>query len=163
MAAHFLLSVLLSGAAALTPAERSDVDAVVLGYYKPYSMRNMTKSSWEIPMFTAEVSALIAHWQRVMPSDEPDDLNDGDWLCLCQDWDHRHFRATTGAHRRLGRNAVQVSVNINLGEGETRTARLVLKREGGQWKLDDIFASDFPRGLKVALRNTIAADERHGH
>jgi hypothetical protein len=163
MAANILMGVLLSGAAALSPAERSGIDGIVLGYYQPYSMDHMGKSSWEIPVFSAEVAALIAHWQRVMPSDEPDDLNDGDWLCLCQDWDHRHFHAATGAHRRLGRNQVQVTVQINLGEGETRTARLVLKREAGVWKLDNIFASDFPRGLKVALRRTIAADERLKH
>jgi hypothetical protein len=40
------------------------------------------------------MTALIARWKAVMPQDEVDALNDGDWLCQCQDWDGDGFRAT---------------------------------------------------------------------
>ena len=35
-----------------------------------------------------------------------------------------------------------------------------MKREGAVWKIDDMFSSDYPHGLKQALRETIAADEK---
>jgi hypothetical protein len=96
----------------------------------------------------------------VTPHDEVDDLSDGDWLCLCQDWEPRQFRATVVSKRAVRPGLVETSVRINLGGGTTRTARLEMKREGPAWKIDDMFSSDYPRGLKQALRETIAADEK---
>ncbi len=49
-----------------------------------------------------------------------------------------------------------VSVKLDLGGTERRSAQLVLKREGGSWKLDDLYAAtDFPNGLKQKLQETI--------
>jgi hypothetical protein len=51
---------------------------------------------------------------------------------------------------------VQVSVRLDLGYNTRREAQLVLKREGGAWKLDDLYAApDFPSGLKQKLQETI--------
>jgi hypothetical protein len=35
----------------------------------------------------------------------------------------------------------------------------VLKREQGEWKVDDVVGDGLPEGLKHALRETIAAHE----
>lgn len=48
---------------------------------------------------------------------------------------------------------------IDLGHGPPREARLVFKKEANDWRIDNMFASDFPGGLKQTLRETIAEDE----
>ena len=94
------------------------------------------------------------------PQDEVDDLSDGDWLCLCQDWNPRRFRATVTNKRVVRAGLVEAGLRIELGEGSPRTARLQLKGESSGWRIDDMFSSDYPRGLKQTLRETIAADEK---
>jgi len=158
MSVTMLSSVLLAGAA-LPAADRAAIDARVHEIFAPYSLPSTSRSAWEIPVFSAETTALIAHWQRVLPHDEPDALDDGDWFCLCQDFDQKAFRAAPGAARLLGAGVAEVRVRVNLGFGETRDERLVLRKEAGSWRVDDLFAApDFPRGLKRKLRETIAAD-----
>lgn len=154
-----ILSSLLLAGAALPAADLAAIDARLKQIYRPYSLPSVAKAAWDYPVFSAETTALIAHWKRVQPKDEPDDLNDGDWFCLCQDWDRKKFRATPGAVSQIDTGLAQVTVSIDLGFDEPRNERLVLKQEHGGWRLDDLFATDFPRGLKQKLRETIAADE----
>ncbi len=151
---------LAASAASLAPADRAAIDRAVAGMYRPYSIGAASAPVWERPLFARDIAALIAHWRRVMPQDELDGLNDGDWLCLCQDWDHAKFRVTTLGRQSLGRGAAEVRLRIDLGNGQRREARLRLIRETAGWRIDDLFASDFPRGLKQALRETIAEDEK---
>lgn len=155
-----ILSPLLLAGAALPAADSAAIEARVEGMFRPYNLPPTPMSSWDYPIFSAETAALIAHWKRVQPKDEPDALNDGDWFCLCQDFDPKSFRATLGAARLVRPGVAEVSVRVYLGFGETRSERLVLKKEAGGWRLDDLFAApDFPRGLKAKLRQTIAEDE----
>ncbi len=99
---------------------------------------------------------MIARWRAGAPQDEPDALSDGDWMWLCQEWDSHNFSATILSKRAHG-SAVKLSVRLNIGYGERRNAQLVLKREGGRWKLDDLISSpDFPRWLRQKLRETHA-------
>jgi hypothetical protein len=47
-------------------------------------------------------------------------------------------------------------LELDLGHNTRRTAQLVLKREEGGWKLDDLYASpDFPAGLRQKLQEVI--------
>ena len=154
------IMALAANAAALVPADRAAIDRTVAGMYRPYAIGAANAAVWERPLFARDIAALIAHWRRVMPQGELDGLNDGDWLCLCQDWDHAKFRVTTLSRQRLGQAAAEVRLRIDLGNGQRRDARLRLLREAAGWRIDDLFASDFPRGLKQALRETIAADEK---
>lgn len=133
-------------------------EATIAAVYAPYSEVGAGTASWERPIYTAEVTALIERWLAVVPADEPDELNDGDWLCQCQDWDAKAFRAVTTGRRALRRGVVQVNVRLDLGAGERRTARFELRRKAGEWKVDDIFAAEFPRGLRQAIRETTARD-----
>jgi hypothetical protein len=132
----------------------------VARFYRPYSIGAASAAVWERPIFARDTAALIARWQRVMPDGELDGLNDGDWLCLCQDWDHTKFRVTTLNRQPLGPGAAEVRLAIQLGNGQRREGRLRLLKEAAGWRIDDLFASDFPRGLRQALRETIAEDEK---
>lgn len=152
-------SALLLASAPLAAADRTALDALVAGIYQPYSQEVHATPSWEYPVFSREVSALIAHWRRVTPSDEPDRLSDGDWFCLCQDWDHRAFRAAILSRGQNGRDRARLAVRVDLGHGQTRDLRMAFRREGGEWRLDDIFARDYPGGLKRTIRQTIREDE----
>lgn len=154
-----LLPMLLFAATPLSPADETAIGVTVRDIYRPYSRDGADTPPWDYPIYSAETKALIAHWQRVVPNDEPDDLNDGDWLCMCQDWDSQAFKPTVGAQRLVAKGVVDVDVRIDLGFGEDRAARLRFKKEDGRWRLDDLFAETFPTGLKQALRETIAKDE----
>jgi len=45
------------------------------------------------------------------------------------------------------------------GTDQRMLTSMVLRREGGAWKIDDMFAESFPSGLRQALRETIAEDK----
>ncbi|MEO6717804.1 MAG: DUF3828 domain-containing protein [Novosphingobium sp.] len=153
-------AILILASGGLSAADSMAIDLQIAEIYRPYSRRMNSKSAWERPIFTAEINALVWRWGRVTRHDEVDDLSDGDWLCLCQDWTPRRFRATVVSKRSVRPGSIEAALRINLGEGSTRTARLQMKREGSGWKIDDMFSSDYPHGLKQALRETIAADEK---
>lgn len=152
------LALILAGAA-LPAADKVAVDAAIARIYGPYGQNKEQQLLWERPIYSAEIRALIAHWQRVVPKDEVDALNDGDWLCQCQDADYRAFRAVPLGMRRLADGRAEVRLRVELGFGARRPTRLLMKREGGGWLLDDLYGPDFPKGLKQKLRETIKEDE----
>ena len=155
------LTALFLAAAALPAADRAAIDASVARIYAPYRADGAEDAAWERPVFSARTAALIAEWQKVMPADEVDDLNDGDWFCLCQDWDQTKFRHAVIARRSLGKGRAEATVRLDIGFGEKRDLRMAFVREKQGWRLDDLFAApDFPRGLQQALRETIAADRK---
>ena len=154
------IMALAASAAALSAADRSAIDQTVARIYRPYSIERAAAPVWERPLFSREVSALINHWQRVLPDGELDGLNDGDWLCLCQDWTARSFRVTTLGRQLRETGVIEARLRINLGNGQSRQTRLIFRKEARGWRIDDLIADDFPHGLKQALRETIAADEK---
>ncbi len=155
-----ILSSLLLASAALPAADSAAIDARVKEIFRPYPGPTTTQAPWERPLFSTETAELIAHWLRVQPKDEPDALNDGDWFCLCQDFDPKGFRALAQVAGAVRPDIAEVRVRVMLGYGEARDERLIFRKEGAAWKLDDLFADpDFPSGLKQKLRETIAEDE----
>jgi hypothetical protein len=154
-----ILSPLLLAGAALPAADQAAIDARVREIFRPYS-RPTTQPVPDYRGYSAETSTLIAHWKRVMPKGEVDDLNDGDWFCLCQDYDNKKFHAAPGAHREISPGVVEVTVRVDVGFDEPRNERMVFKKEATGWRLDDILEPEqFPHGLKQALRDTIRTDE----
>jgi hypothetical protein len=157
-----ILPALLAGAS-VSAADKAALDAQVTEVFRPYTQEADGKASWDYPIWSAEVTAMIAHWQKVLPEDEPDAMNDGDWLCQCQDWNAKGFKTTVLSRKPLSGGRMQVQVKIDLGFSEVsdiRGAQMIFRREGTGWKLDDIFAKDsYPKGLKQALRQTIKEDE----
>jgi len=157
-------AILFSGTSACA-AEAPDpaLADVVKAIYAPYTVTLQDGSyppiSWERPIYTKEVAALISRWETVMPEDEVDDLNDGDWLCLCQDWDSRAFKTTIVSSEMKGADAAHVMVDVAVFGTEARRAAFDFKREDGVWKIDELTAEGMEKGLKQALRDTIAKDE----
>jgi hypothetical protein len=154
------LLALAASVVALVAADSSAIEQTVTRIYQPYVIERATAPVWERSLFSREVSALINHWQRVMPEGQLDGLNDGDWLCQCQDWSPLNFHVTTLSRQPAGPGTVETRLRIDLGNGQSRQARLLLHKEAQGWRIDDLFADDFPHGLKQALRETIAADEK---
>lgn len=154
-----ILPALLFSVAALPTVEQASVDALVRRIYAPYSDPAMPPGLLDAPIYSARTTALLARWRKVTPADEPDRLSDGDWFCQCQDWEPAAFRLTITGRERLRGGAARVSVRFALGGGDTRTARLVFVKEGGTWRVDDLFTPDMPRGFRQTLRETIAEDE----
>lgn len=154
---------LLLAQAALPAADEAALRNRVAEIFRPYQSDLDDRASWDYPIYSGEVAALIAQWQRVLPDDEPDALNDGDWLCQCQDWNSEGFRVEPVASRQIAPDLAEVDVRLDLGFAELRDrreARLVFRKEPAGWLLDDIFAEQsFPQGLKQALRDTIREDE----
>lgn len=148
-------------ASVLAASDKAAIESMVAEIFAPYSAEETTPAApWQRRIYSTETGALIAHWEKVQPSGEPDALNDGDWLCQCQDFDHKAFQAKTLVVWRPSRDVVKVSMELNLGHGVPRSARLTMARQGGEWRLDDIHGPDFPKGLKQKLRETIAEDEK---
>lgn len=157
-----MLIPLLLAAAAPSASERSELEKATVEIFRPYADAARGAASWDSPIYSAEVTALIAQWREVAPQGEVDALSDGDWLCQCQDWNPEAFTATIGSIGVPAESLAEVDLTVDLGlDGPTatRSARLTFKREDGAWKVDDIVAESFPHGLKHALRETIAADQ----
>ncbi len=152
---------LLLAAAAPSALERSQIETTVVQIFRSYAGPPGPVAAWDYPIYSAEVAALIARWKAVMPEGEPDALNDGDWLCQCQDWDGDAFQARINSVEMSAPGVAEVAITVDLGLGaeSERAERLTLRREGEAWMIDDITAESFPNGLKQALRETIAADE----
>lgn len=152
---------LLLAAAAPSAAERAAIETRIVGIFAAYASPD-AGTSWDQPIYSAEVGALIRRWKAVMPQDEVDALNDGDWLCQCQDWDAEAFQATIVSIAMQDDDTAEVELRVDLGFGgpeNLRSMTLTLKRERDAWQVDEIVADAFPEGLKQALRETIAADE----
>ena len=152
---------LLLAAAAPSAADRSELEKTFVEIFRPYAAPPSGTAAWEFPIYSAEVTALIAQWRQRASADEPDALSDGDWLCQCQEWDDQAFSATIASIGMAGEDLAEVEIAVDLGSGgpeSVRAERLVLKREEGDWKIDDLVGESFPQGLKQALRETIAAE-----
>lgn len=149
------MTILAVLALAATPVSAATPQAAIAAIYAPFNDTRMQGAAFDRPIFTPQLKALIAKWLAVTPTDEVDDLSDFDWLCQCQDWDSPTFRARIIGVRKLapGRRAVTVRLN-----GPIAPLRFVLQHVGGQWLIDDIFASGFRGGLRASLIRTTAAD-----
>lgn len=153
------LVALMLAAAPVSAAERAALDGTIAAIFAPYNSDDIGEASWDRDIWSRDVRKLVAEWQTVIPEGEPDALNDGDWLCQCQDWDQQRFRAKVLSRTRLGPDMVRVAVRIDLGHGTKRKSTLTFVREQGRWLIDDMHDQYYDQGLKVAIRQTIAEDK----
>src|ERR1700712_3650886 len=112
-----LASVILAAATPLAGTPEAAVAAI----FAPYSGPTTATASWDYPIYSRQTAQLIARWRAVAPQDEPDALSDGDWLCLCQEFDNKAFKAAILSKREVV-GGTQVSVGLDLGFGGRRTA-----------------------------------------
>ena len=131
-------------------------EAAVAAIYAHYNGPVSASPPWDYPIYSRQMMELIADWRRSAPTDEPDALSDGDWLCLCQEFERGKVVHQVRSRRPLRSGGVEVTVKLDLGHQVTRDLRLLLKRENGAWRLDDLYGTpDLPRGLRQKLRETI--------
>lgn len=160
-----LLATVLAVLVATTMPSDADQVALqekVVEIFRPYGGSDEATASWDYPIYSVEVTDLIARWRSVTPEGELDGLNDGDWLCQCQEWEPHAFAVTMTSIGMVSDDVAEVELIVDLGFGgpeDTRAETLTFKREDGIWKLDEMIAIAFPDGLKQALRETIAVDE----
>jgi hypothetical protein len=150
---------LLLASAALSKADRLALDAATAALYAPYSREEISPAVWERDIWSGEVRKLIARWQAVIPENEPDAMNDGDWLCQCQDWDAKAFHVTITQRKKVSKNVAEVALDIVLfADAEPRDAFLTFRHENGRWLLDEMFTKEYADGIKAALVQTIVED-----
>ena len=155
------LSALLLASAPLPRADALVADALVSTIYDHYKRPDNPVASWEYPVFTRDTGKLIERWLRGSPPDEVDSMSGADWFCLCQDWDSQVFSHEVLSRKSLGPDKAEFLVRITVFEGLSNDQRLILRREGGRWRLEDAFSEDYPKGLRQALRATIAENARN--
>jgi len=134
-------------------AAAPDVDASVTAFYAPY-MRVYTTGDpavWERSIYSAGLTKLIDRWEAGLVEEELNELQDFDWLCECQDYDHTTFKPTIRPHEASAGGRATIDVDLSIGWGETRTQRLDLVLEDGEWRIDDMRSEAFPDGLKAEL------------
>jgi hypothetical protein len=153
------LALLAAAPATLNPTDSAALDRATAAAFAPYRTGGDPRAPWERDLWSTEIAQLIARWQSVVPEGEVDDLNGGDWLCQCQDWDAKAFRARIASKQASGPGVAEVRVNISIGFGVSRDAILVYRREDGVWRIDNLHAESYTDGLKDALHQTIRTDE----
>ena len=155
-----ITATLLIASAALSATDRMALDAATKAIYAPYQDEAISPPPWERDIWSREVQHLITHWQSVLPQDEPDAMNDGDWLCQCQDWDAKAFSMTITSRKAAEKDVAEVAVDLVLfKDSDPRDAFLTFRREEGRWMLDDMYTEEYADGVKTALRQTILEDE----
>ena len=160
---HLAAALAVAAAMFAAPAiasENEDILAAAKTIFEPY--RNIDEpmgAAWNMPVYSHEMSALVSEWEEGLSDDEPEDLNDFDWFCQCQDFNPEKFRADFGLEHEDGAPTAIVEIRVNIGWDEQSTAqsKLLMKQEGGEWKLDDVASESFEGGLKAQLRKAIEA------
>jgi hypothetical protein len=133
------------------PEMEAAIDAIYAPYFADTDDLEATLPAWERPIFSKNMTALVASWQATTPENEVDDLSGADWLCQCQDWDASTF-STEVLESTITGDTATANVRMVVFAGAQHTATFNLVREDGAWKIDDLVAPDFPGGLRQKLR-----------
>ncbi len=159
LAAACAAALMLAAAAppplALALADRAAIQTMINRLYAPYRAATPPQGDADPRLYSVRTRALIAQWKAKRPADELTDLADADWLCQCQDWDSRAFRAVPGAMRATAPGRAEVELTTRLAANAQQRLRLILVREGGQWRVDDLHFNADPRN---ALRARLGAE-----
>jgi len=144
-------------ATTLPPADRPALESAVASYYAHYLRDdNAGPSDWELPIYTAETTALIARWREAEAGSEGSGLESFGWLCECQDWDAAAFSAAPSAIEQLSPTRARVSVDLHPGWDARVTQVLDLRRENGRWLIHDLRSPS----IAGSLRRTLQAHAR---
>lgn len=171
-----LLPVHMAAAKAPAPQDEAVVREIVAKIYAPYSQpipeapddgsyapdnaAGASVDGYE-PPYTQSLAALIGRWDRLMQeSEELYGLNGFDWYCQCQDNDPATSRLVRQSYTAKGKDAIEAKILFSPGryEGKDMGAPLLFrfKREGGQWKIDDLRFQDSDT-LRKGLADDIKA------
>jgi hypothetical protein len=139
---------------AITDEDKTAAEQVIRDIYASYNRQDTsrTPTSWEQPVFSAELTALIATIPR--PEGEVGPLSDADWFCNCQDWDPATAGITelSSAVRPDGKVVVSSTFQA-MTDADPARIDFLMVREGGSWKVDDMLTP----GAGTTLRGDITA------
>ena len=147
-----------------TPYSQPIPEAPEDGSYAPDNAAGSAASGYE-PPYTQTLSALIARWDKLMQeSEELYGLNGFDWFCQCQDNDPATSRLVRQNYASKGKDAIDAKILFSPGryEGKDMGAPLLFrfKREGGQWKIDDLKFQDSDTLRKGLVEDIKAASKK---
>lgn len=131
-------------------AQRGDpsAEAFVRGVYAGYAAAEAVDArpvEAGPPMWSRRTAALIDRDIELAGDDLP--FLDADPICNCQDGEGIAVRSVRT--RALGRGRTEATVRF-VNAGEAQTARFVLIREDGGWRIDDVLNPPY-RGLAARL------------
>lgn len=134
------------------------------GGYLPDNEAGASAGGYE-PPYTQSLDALIGRWNRLMQqSEELYGLNGFDWYCQCQDNDPASSRLVRQSYAAKGKDAIEAKILFSPGrfEGKDMGAPLLFrfKREGGQWKIDDLRFQDADTLRKGLAEDIKAASKK---
>lgn len=142
-----------SAPAAVSDADKAAAEQVIRTVYASYNRQDMsrTPASWEQPVFSTELTSLIATIPR--PEGESGPLSDADWFCNCQDWDPATAGITelSSAARPDGKIVVSSTFQA-MTDADPARIDFLMVREAGGWKIDDLLTP----GGGTTLRRDIA-------
>ncbi len=118
-----------------------EVKAAIIEIYKNFNDSNNRKAYWELPVYSEATSKLIRTWETAPnQKDIISNLEGGDWLCDCQDFDEKKLMpiSFTFAPCGLSETYARVVVKLDLGTSEQRDIYLSLHKEQGRWLISDI-------------------------
>ncbi len=159
LSALLCITLLQPDAASAGPNDKA-LNTAITRIFGPYKLEDNRKAIWDQPFFSVSARQLIREWQPTLKNDEVSDLSSGDWLCQCQDYDFAAFKVTRKSYKTITTNKVRATITMDLGSNEKRKTDLILVRERGQWEIDDVISTDFPNGVKSALKAEIEAAKK---
>jgi hypothetical protein len=151
----FLAAIAPSLLASASPPP-SGVKEAVQQIYQSYH-REDGPPDWDLPVFSPSTTREILAWRAHLGDEPIDDLSEFGWLCECQDWDSRRFRAIFLRSKPLDAQRVEAMVEVRAMPGSRKTQRLVLRRFGSIWKVENLFSKSMPEGLLDALKRAVSA------
>ncbi|HEY8603436.1 DUF3828 domain-containing protein [Tsuneonella suprasediminis] len=153
LAASLALAVLPT--AAVGADNRPAVQAALALYDGYRGNGNVTAADWELPVFSADLTRIIAAWMAKNEAGDVTELSDFGWFCECQDWDQQGFKVKPLSVKQNGDHAT-IRMRVRAGWGSSVEQRLTMVRENGRWLLDDMTTPSMPNGLRAALHETLS-------
>jgi hypothetical protein len=173
-----LCSVALSAADAKEPAQadQAALQRIIERIYSAYTIPVVSHESRRTegtahrpgaamdgyrPALTPRLEDSLDRWWAAMKNaDQIYAMNGFDWYCQCQDSDNVTARLVSQRYWEVSKNRVDVIVHFSPGtyEGKDTGSPLIFRfrRQGREWKLDDLKFHDFTtlrKGLTDDIRD----------
>jgi hypothetical protein len=141
---------------ACMPSPESEIDSAIISIYGNYHQSSIEATAdWDRTIFTRGTTQSISLWRTHLGAEPVDSLSEYGWLCECQDFDGKEFKATRRSLQILGGDRAEVTMEVRTGWDGVSHQRLILLHENGKWQLDDLFRDSMPKGLKFELAKAL--------
>jgi hypothetical protein len=148
-----------------TEASAQAAEAAVRAIYSIYLVSAETMATMDVagpmerPIYSAELSQIIAAWRAANPGPEPTSFSDVDWICSCQDWNPGRSSLTIGSVSAREGGRYQVTARFNPGfDAPNSSIDFFMIEENGRWMVDDArFTAQEPMLREILIEETRAA------